>query len=306
MLIATLPAVHQEELMEKIISCPQVREVRYNIGAASPYPPKETLERILALTDRYGKRLWVDLKGRQLRIIHWAVPVYGKIILNHEVEVDLPARIFFRGNEWSEIKFTRGNQVFVDPPPRHAVGAGQAVNIVGENLRIKGYLTEDDVAYIAAAKELGVLNLMLSFVERWTDVYAVRELAGDAAGMTMILKIESRQGLHFVETECCDDRYKEINLMAARDDLTVNIGDNKARIIPALKNIIACDPEAILASRIFSGLEHEGAVSMGDLADLYLARQMGYKNFMFSDGLCQRHFDAAIAEWTKFWEVANG
>lgn len=307
MLIATLPAIYQEELMEKIISCPEVSAVRYNIGAASPYSPKETLEKILTLTATHKKILWVDLKGRQLRITQWATPIYGKIILNHEVDVDLPARIFFRGNEWSQIKFVRGNQVFVDPPPQHAVGAGQAVNIIGENLRIKGYLTEEDESYMAAARELGVMNFMLSFVEHWTDIWAVQKIVGEKNDMSVVLKIESQRGLHFVETEFCDDRYRCMNLMAARDDLMINIGENKAKMIAALKQIIAADPQAILASRIFAGLDGNGGhITMGDISDLHLMHEMGYKHFMFSDGLCQRHFVAAIDEWKKFQEARNG
>ena len=161
MLIATLPAVYRGELLEKIISHPLVKGVRYNIGYVTPYSAKKTLERILEATKRYGKILLIDFKCRQLRIVNWAVPDYGKIILNHEIEVDCPARVYFRGNEWSEIKVARGNVIYVDPPPKSAVGEGQAINIHGNNLKIKGFLTDEDRVYINAARELGINKFML-------------------------------------------------------------------------------------------------------------------------------------------------
>ena len=163
-LIATLPSVYRKELMEKIIRHPLIDEVRYNVGYSTPYSPIETLIKILDLTEKNNKKLWIDLKGRQLRIVNWAKPDYGTIILNHEIEVDLPAKVFFRGNEWSELKVVNGNKIYVDPPPKEAVGEGQAINIIGNNLKVKEYLTEDDKEYIEAACKLGISNFMLSFV----------------------------------------------------------------------------------------------------------------------------------------------
>lgn len=305
MLIATLPAVHQQALMEKIIAHPLVGGVRYNVGAASGYSPKETLERVLELTGRYGKKFWLDFKGRQLRITQWAVPNYGKIVLNHEIEVDLPAKVFFRGNDWSELKLVRGNVIYVDPPPRQAVGAGQAINIHGENLRINGYLTDDDYEYLQAACELDIRNFMLSFVEEIGDVEDVENFLDmtpryDKSRPTeYVLKIENPKGLDFTASDAAKSR-QDLVLMAACDDLMVNIGDNKAEMIRALERIIAIDPEAIAASRIFSGLENGGEVALADWSHLALLELMGYQHFMLSDGISIRHFDAAIKAWQDF------
>lgn len=304
MLIATLPAVFQEELMRKIISHPLIDQVRYNVGACSPYCPKETLKKIFALTNEFDKKLWVDLKGRQLRVVQWATPVYGKIILNHELEVDCPAKVFFRGNEWSEIKIVRGNVIYVDPPPLHAVGAGQAINVHGNNLQIKGYLTEDDKNYIVAACDIGIKNFMLSFVEDLKDISDADEITGGAEA-EFILKIESLKGLEFVDLTDTEI-FKKHHLMAARDDLMINIGDNKAKILPALLKIISVDPDAILASRIFYGLERDSFVSMGDLSDLRLMQILGYKKFLLSDGICLKHFDKAMQEWKSFHSAIKG
>ena len=296
MLIATLPAIHRENLLRAIIAHSAVGGVRYNVGARSAYSPKETLEWILELTTVHKKKLWIDLKGRQLRIVQWAVPKFGEIILNHEIEVDCPAKVFFRGNERSEVKVVRGNKIYVDPPPQYAVGAGQAINIHGEGLKIKGYLTEDDKAYIEAGTALGIDDYMLSFVEEKTDMEEVVVLNPKAR---MVLKIESPKGIDLVSRTDFEVPLG-VKLMAARDDLFINIGENKVHILGALAKIIEKDPGAIVASRIFSGIECDGNVSMGDLSDLRLMEIMGYKSFMLSDGICERHFDLAIRAWEDF------
>ncbi|MBI4851647.1 MAG: hypothetical protein HY819_07620 [Acidobacteria bacterium] len=304
MLIATLPAIHQERLLTQIIQHPLVGELRYNTGVISAYSPRETLTRILLLTERYGKKLWIDLKGRQLRITNWAVPNYGKIELNHEIEVDCPAKVYFRGNDFSELKIVRGNIIYVDPPPRYAVGSGQAINIHGNNLKIKGYFTQEDLAYIALASELGVNNFMLSFVEGFSDITDFQSLWQKYLlinNPNIVLKIESPKGLEFINSF----EIKSIpncSLMAARDDLMINIGENKAEILLALKQIIKQDPQAIVASRIFASLEN-GSVSMGDFADLALMHHLGYSRFMFSDGICNQYFDKAIQAWENFLSV---
>jgi pyruvate kinase len=196
MIIATLPSLHRKALVERIINHPLIGGVRYNVGTRSSYSPKETLETIYARTEKAGKKFWVDLKGRQLRIVRWADPTYGDIVLNHDIEVDLPARIFFRGNEWSTIVDVQGNRVFVDPDPQSAVGAGQAVNVIGDNLKILGYLTEQDERYLEAAKKLGIEDIMLSFVEESGDISEVLIIHPLAQ---CILKIESLPGLNFVK-----------------------------------------------------------------------------------------------------------
>jgi pyruvate kinase len=302
MLIATIPPVHQERLLTQIIQHPLVDEVRYNTGVASAYPPKETLIRILALTERYEKKLWVDLKGRQLRITNWAVPNYGKIELNHEIEVDCPAKVYFRGNDFSELKVVRGNVIYVDPPPRYAVGSGQAINIQGNNLKINGYFTQEDLAYITASSELGINNFMLSFVEDLSDVkefQSIWQKLSSSREANLVLKIESIKGLNFLDN-IDFNTILNCSLMAARDDLMINIGDNKAKILTALRKVIEKDPNSIVASRIFSGLESANVVSIGDLADLALMSSMGYKRFMLSDGICSQHFDKAIQAWSDF------
>ncbi len=304
MLIATLPPVHMESLMQEMIAHPLICGVRYNIGGYSAYSPKETLEKIIVLTEEHGKKFWLDIKGRQLRIARWAIGSLGKITLNHRIEVDLPARVYFRGDDWSEIKVVNGKTIFVDPLPKNAVGEGQAINIHGENLKVHGYLTGDDRKYLNAAGELGVNRFMLSFVESMNDTREVEKILGEHGleDIEEVFKIESPKGMELVRWLGESHMLPTfISLMAARDDWFINT-DPKPKILKDLQDLVKIDPNAILASHIFGGLERAGMVTMADLSDLYLMRQFGYKNFMLSDGISKRHFPKAMQAWKEFLE----
>jgi pyruvate kinase len=180
------------------------------------------------------------------------------------------------------------------------VGAGQAVNILGKGFGIKGdYLTERDKEYIRVAKNLGIHGYMLSFVERAQDIQEVRTLDKDSK---LVLKIESLPGLDFVARDYSG--YQDCRLMAARDDLFINIGENKFDMIKALEFILEKDPNAICASHLFQSLDSVNHVNMADISDLELMKRIGYKNFMLSDEISHRHFDEAINAWQYF--VKNG
>ena len=297
MLITTLPSPHKLDLVERMYSHPAVSGARYNVGARTVYSPINALNIVNCIATKHHKKLWVDLKGRQLRITKWADPSYGEIELNNEIEVDLPAKIFFRGNHWSNIVAYKGNQIVIDPEPKYALGAGQAVNIHGENLKVKGsYLTEIDREYIKAARQLGIHDYMLSFVEEERDMEEVLALDPFAR---MILKIESPKGLEYV----ANHYNKKYRLMAARDDLMLNIGDNKTQILPALEMLVQKDPSAIAASHLFTSLDSQGYLGLTDISDLRLLQLMGYKEFMLSDGVSHRHFDEAVKHWQDFHKI---
>lgn len=302
MLIATLPPVHMESLMGEMIAHPLISGVRYNIGGYSAYSPKETLEKIIALTEECGKKFWLDIKGRQLRIAHWTIGSIGKITLNHRIEVDLPARVYFRGDDWSEIKVVKGNTIFVDPLPKNAVGEGQAINVHGENFKIDGYLTDDDKEYLDAAGKLGVNRFMLSFFEESGDISEVGETVEShdpEEEPEFVYKIESLKGMELIRS--WEMLLANESLMAARDDWFINTNP-KPKILKDLQDLVKIDPNAILASHIFGGLERAGMVTMADFSDLYLMRQFGYKNFMLSDGISKRHFPASMKTWQEFIE----
>ena len=310
MLIATLPPVYREGLLHQIISSDEISGVRYNSGMVSPHTPEDTLSIIKVLTEGYGKKFWVDLKGRQVRITNWAQPDFANIEVNHELEIEGDAWVHFRDGTRSLIKFVHGKVIYLDSPPDHAVGAGQSINVLGDNVKIKGYLTENDRAYIQAAKKLGIRSFMLSFVENQQDIDDVRAefASGSEQGPTQdlvqnppqeldfVLKIESPTGVRFI-SKMTGGASGTNRLMAARDDLFVTIGEDKSTIIDDLKEIIFEDPDAILSSRMFTGIERYGNMTLSDITDIELMKEYGYKNFMLPDNLCHRNFAQAIEAW---------
>lgn len=304
MLIATLPTVHEQGLIERIINHPLIGGVRYNTGLCSPYSAQETLKRILNLTRAKEKSLWIDLKGRQLRITKWSYPKYGgQIILNHEIETDGPAVVHFRGGGFSELKVIRGSTIYVDPPPQYAVGEGQSINITGANITVKGYLTPEDRNYISAACQLGLNDFMLSFFEQDQDINEVANCIQESLGYDVlcnpnyVLKIESLKGLDYLRRN--KDRMKNCTLMAARDDLMIQIF-HKPSILTALEEIIEADSEAICASYLFSSLSHGEELSLSDYSDLHLMRKIGYKHFLLSDEICRYSFNRAMECWQTY------
>jgi hypothetical protein len=204
-------------------------------------------------------------------------------VLNHEIAVDLPAEVVFRGEHKTNIVAVNGNKIYVDPRPRQVVGAGQAVNILGKNLQIKGFFIDDDLAFINAAIELGIHRYMLSYVEQASDIDQMIELDPQAI---IIAKIETRKGLEFVR-DIYPSFGSKVRLMAAMDDLYLNIGDDKSAMLAAIKLIIDADPEAIAASRLFMSLEDSDMVSLPDQTHFYFLQALGYESFMLSDDLCR-------------------
>ncbi len=290
-LIATLPPLNNMEKVERIFKNPYILEVRFNTGVQTPYSKEETLERLKVLAERYGKKLWIDVKGRQLKVTKWADPLYSCIELNHRIEVGYPAQIHFRNGDKVNITHIKdGNKVFVDPLPRQALGAGQSVNIKAERIEIEGYLTEKDKQYLMACQKVGITSIMASFVECIDDLTEILKILPKAQ---IVLKIESLKGVELISN------YKLKNLMAARDDLYLESGQNYS-MMKHLKTIINRDKHAICASRIFYSLERKTSVDFSDFADLELMYNMGYRKFMLCDNVCNYSFEKAIEAWEDF------
>ena len=174
MLIATLPQVYRQELLEEVVSHPCVDVVRYNTGMSIDATADDILAEITRVTGKYGnKPVGVDIKGRQLRIVECAMAPYGEIRLNHPIRVKLPAKVFFRGDSTPRMikNIKDGDVIFVDPPPQQMVGVGQSVNIVAPDLRIlDDYLLPRDIEFIDAAARFGINLFMFSFVEFEEDI----------------------------------------------------------------------------------------------------------------------------------------
>lgn len=299
---ATLPSLNRLSVVGDIFECTDVTAVRLNTGVYSPLSPRESLRAILDMSSTYAsgnKRIWVDLDGRQLRVKNWSYPRHGgKICLNRSVTFGDDAEINFRGDRnWYKLTDHRGKSVFIDQLPKEALGAGQTVNISASDLKVAGpYLTGLDKQYIVEALRLGINRFMLSFFEQQSDIDEVVE-AACGKEIELILKIENDNGFRTVNSIPLADN---VRLMAARDDWYIN-SCGKASFLRDLERVVKIDDKAIVASRIFSDLDVRGEPSLSDWEDLELMKNMGYKTFMLSDGVCQYSFEKTISAWKEYY-----
>lgn len=290
-LIATLPVLNNIEKVLNVFKNSNISEVRFNTGANTQMTIPETVRFLKEMSQKYSKKVWIDIKGRQLRIAKWADPLYSCIELNHNVDVLYPAKICFRNGDCLNITHIKdGNKVFVDPLPRQALGSGQSVNIIANDVEIDGYLTGTDKEYLTECKKVGMNDIMASFVEKYDDFWQILNLLPKA---NIISKIESIKGINFISNNSIP------NLMAARDDLYIESGQNY-NMIKHLQKIIEVDPKAICASRIFNSLEKRETVDFADYSDLALMYKMGYRRFMLCDNVCNYAFDKAMLAWEGF------
>ena len=261
--------------LEAVAAHPIVRGFRLNTVMPLKEGPSEALERL----SKYRQPLWVDLKGRQLRVVGAAIPPFTEVQLSHPIEVETPTDAFFSdGNELARVAAVDGNRLILEDGPRRLIGPGESVNIIDPTFKVLGTLTELDRAYLAAMRELGMSKVMLSYVESQADVDEVKQLL---PGAEVVLKIESQTGLRFAQVH----GPKHGRLMAARGDLYVEVL-RPHRMAAALLQIIRADPQAIVASRIFDSLAYDAIPTSADIGDAAFLMTIGYRSFMFGDRVC--------------------
>lgn len=289
MLIATCPHLYDTNKVEAVFSHPNISAVRYNTGAHSLSSIEHTLEFLKSFAIKYGKTLWIDIKGRQLRVAKWAEPTYECIELNHNITIEYPAKLYLRGDICGDIATVmNGNRIILTAPSRKSVGAGQSVNIIAKKLEIEGYLTDIDKQYLVACEKMNINNIMASYVEDVSDILVIKKYLPNAI---IVSKIESLKGLNAIDT-------MQTYLMAAREDLYIEMG-NSPDMLGALRKIINSDRSAICASRIFTSLEHSDVVQWNDYTDILLMHMLGYNNFMLCDNVCNYSFEQAMVAWDK-------
>ncbi|MBN1698069.1 MAG: hypothetical protein JW881_11195 [Spirochaetales bacterium] len=294
MVIASLtPDIRHIKIIAKH---PQIDQFRFNTFL----PVKENKEKFIrALKKICGKkRLWIDLKTRQLRAVDVDMKINPKVRLSHSISVELPVKIYYGDSEALAVNIERDNTLVLERIPNVAIEPGDLINIAAPSLSIKGYLTDNDREYIDAARKHDIHSYMLSFVQNEDDI---RELISEDPNAIIIAKIESKQGLDFVK-KSFPVTFQRIHLMAARNDLFIQMEGNKTEILTALRIIIKKDPEAIAASGIFSSLEMKHHISMNDLSDLLLLKILGYRNYLLGEKLCGRKesFQRAMQLWEDF------
>jgi pyruvate kinase len=129
-------------------------------------------------------------------------------------------------------------------------------------------------------RELGHRRAMLSFVESEEDV---AELRAELPGVEPMLKVESRRGLAFAR------RHGGTlgRLVAARGDLYVEVREPH-RIVGALRDVIAADPDAVAASRLFPTLSRAPVPVAAEICDAAFLLALGYRTFLLGDEVCLR------------------
>lgn len=279
--LVTLPPY--ADFLDEVASHPMVAGLRLNTVMPLRGEPREALERLAGP----GRPLWVDLKGRQLRVVGAAIPPYTEIVVSHEVEVPTPVDAWLSdGRESARVVAVDGRRLILQDGPRRLVGPGESLNLVHPDLRIRGTLTDTDRAYLGAMGELGLTRVMLSFTEEASDVQEVRGLL---PGAEVVCKIESRRGLSFARREGASQG----RLMAARGDLYVEVGAPH-RLLGALREVLAADPQAFVASRLFPSLAAGPVPEAQDLTDVAWLLGLGYRTFMLGDEVCLRR-DSTLA-----------
>jgi pyruvate kinase len=263
--------------LDEVARHPLVSGLRLNTVMPLVGGPAEALKRLRA----FGQPLWVDLKGRQLRVVGAAIPPYTELHISHRIRVNTPVDAFLSdGNEYVRVLAVDGDRLILEDGPHRLIGPGESVNIVHPSLEIEGTLTETDQAYLAAMRELGLKHVMISYVESPSDVEEVRSLLPDAEVM---LKIETQRGLDYARKHGASQG----RLVAARGDLYVEVL-RPHRMVGALRDLIAADPEAVVASRIFDSLAYHPVPASADIGDVAFLLSLGYRTFMFGDAVCLR------------------
>jgi hypothetical protein len=289
--IVTIPPY--AAFLPEVAAHPLVCGLRLNTVMPLAEPVPEVLSRLAAL----GPPLWVDLKGRQLRVVEAAVPPFTAVRVSHRIRVHTPADAFFDdGRQHARIVAVDGDRLILEDGPRRVIGPGESVNVVHPSLRIEGTLTETDRAYLAAMKELGLRRVLLSYVECAEDAAEVRGLLPEAE---LLLKIETRRGLDFARAH----RAALGHLVAARGDLYVEVLEPH-RIVGAVRAILEADPEAVAASRLFPSLAHHPVPEATDIGDAAFLMALGYRTFLLGDDVCLRR-DSVLAALNLLGAVAG-
>lgn len=279
--------------LDEVARHPLVRGLRLNTVMPLKGSPHEALKRLSG----YGVPLWVDLKGRQLRVVGAAVPPFTEVRVSHPVTVETPADCFFDdGREYARVLAVDGDRLILEDGPRRYVGPGEGLNIVHPSLVVHGTLTPTDKVYVAAMGELGLTRVMLSYCEAPTDADEVRALL---PGAEVVLKIESVRGLDLAARQ--GDR--QGRLMAARGDLYVEVVEPH-RIVRALRAVLAADPQAWVASRLFPSLARGSVPEAQDIGDAAWLLSLGYRTFMLGDEVCLRR-DSVMAALNLLARVAE-
>jgi len=265
--------------LAEVAAHPAVEALRFNTVFPVAEPRDAVLQRLIGL----GKPVWIDLKGRQLRLAEAAVPPFTAVRLTHRINVPLPAPIYFRdGTSVAQVVAIEGDRLILDDGPRRVLGPGESVNIPHPGLQVEGHLTDADRAWIAAAPAES--RFLLSFAESDADLALVTALS---PGATVWPKIESWRGYSWALAA------RPAGLMIARGDLYVEVGAPH-QILRVTRRLLAACPGAVVASRVLDSLAHTAVPDCAELSDLAWIHDLGGRRVMLGDSVCLKR-DTVLA-----------
>jgi len=279
--IVTVPP--HATFVDEVARHPRVTGLRLN----TVMPVKGTLEEVLGrLKDvvlPLGKALFVDLKGRQLRVKEAAVPPFTAVRLSHRIRLKTPAwAVFGSGRERARVLEVDGDRLILEDGPRRVLGPGESVNIPDPSLEVDGVLTDRDAEYLAAMGAVGLDDVMLSFVESDADVAAVTALLPSAR---VTAKVESQRGLAWARERGPALVKEGGRLMAARGDLYTEVR-RPHEVLRAVRDLLKADPATIVASRICDSLAWGLEPSCPDISDVAWLLSAGARSLMLGDEVC--------------------
>jgi pyruvate kinase len=233
-----------------------------------------------------GIPLWVDVKGRQLRVVESRpYPDRLELVINHPIRVQVPTVVIFKaGEDHAVLKEVtdKGHRLVFDGGPEYMVHEGESLHIRHPSLGVGGeQFSKTELAKIEASSKFGISRFFLSYVQNQRDVDMFQELVGKSA--EIILKIEDNRGLKYVAETF--RKTPGTSLMAARGDLYVEI-ERPHKIMAALKLIVGKDPEASVGSRILLSVVNGPVPSCADFLEIAWLADVGYRRMMLCDELC--------------------
>src|SRR5262249_40417191 len=136
--IATLPPHVDHRRL--IIEHPRVDALRFNTISPLADSRAGTLARLRREVG--AKPLWLDLTGRQLRVVRFAYLPYAYVQLSHRIRVSLPVDVHFRDGVARAVENVGGDKLILVRRPPRVVGEGEPVNILDPSLSVEGTLTD--------------------------------------------------------------------------------------------------------------------------------------------------------------------
>lgn len=260
---------------------PLVKGVRLNTAMASTVEMPSVLKR--AVNTRNSAPIYLDIKGRQLRITHVDPNEdHLEIDINHPIEVETPCPVLFKAGADGAllVGVKGGTRLIFDRGPNFTLREGESLSIRAPHKVLGELFTDQQRDFLGMALEAGIDRYMLSYATSQAEIDELREWVGEAE---IIAKIENSEGLEFAKNQF--KPADNLHILTARGDLFVEL-PKPHDVLLATKELLKVDPLAILGSRILLSVTNESVPSCSDLNELAWLLDIGYRRFMFCDGLC--------------------